>query len=112
MLSKPSGVSAAMRIDLEQFLAYTMILGTAGAIGAAVYTTTMADDETAAVIDQPAADLEIEDAEPEPVTASNEPVIPPVPPAPASPPPIEPDPDFHAEPDPAKVPAPTFEGMW
>lgn len=58
-----------MRLDLEQFLAMTMALGTAGAIGVAVYSTHDAQAEVpaaAATEEVAQEDEEFPEAEPDP----------------------------------------------
>lgn len=96
-----------MRIDLEQFLALTVALGTAGAVGAAVYIT-KADAET-----QPSAQVEptpapYPEAEPDPATPPAEP---------AAEPAVSGDGEIVdtvlvSEEDLTDVPAPYAEGAW
>jgi hypothetical protein len=101
-----------MRIDIEQFLAATMFLGAAGAVGVAVYSTqtgaldgvvdrVLGDDDAS---DPDAVALEIEDD----VTVARAPVavVPSVPRGPEEPPPIIPDPEPSAD----QVPPPHGEG--
>jgi hypothetical protein len=98
-----------MRIDLEQFLALTMMLGTAGAIGAVVYVGSQDLDPEAAVseplLDEPQS--ETADASPEPAAAPDAPVVP----ASDDPPPLpaQPDADFLADPALDGISAPHFE---
>ena len=103
-----------MRIDLEQFLAITMMLGTAGAIGVAVYASG-GDDGSAEIVDEPAGEEAAAEvaATPAPPPAP-EPASPPVvQPEPEGPPPLpaEPDADFLKDPALDGVPAPHVEGF-
>ena len=98
-----------MRIDLEQFLAATVFLGTAGALGVAVYSSQSGDLDT--VVDRVLGDENEEGLEvdlDDEVTVARGPVavVPSVPPGPAQPPPIIPEPDPSAD----QVPPPHGEG--
>ncbi len=96
-----------MRIDLEQFMALTVALGTVGAVGTAVYMTRADAQEAAATqaAEEAAPDEEEElpeappDPEPEP-----EPV--------AEPTPEVVDTVLPADEDLSNVPAPYSEGAW
>lgn len=81
-----------MRFDLEQFLALTMALGTAGAVGVAAYTNYEARAEAAQSDEAEHAPAEAEEEFPE---AEPEPERPPAPPPAAAPTP-EPMPAFDA----------------
>lgn len=99
-----------MRIDLEQFLALTMMLGTAGAIGAVVYVSS-GDSEPEAAATEPVAEepaTETAQASPPPTTRP-EPVVP----APVEPPPLpaEPDADFLKDPALDGISAPHVESF-
>lgn len=81
-----------MRLDLEQFLAMTVALGTAGAIGVAVYSTHDAKAEVpAAAPVEEAAEEEFPEAEPDPPRPAPTPT-----PAPAAAPTPAPMPAFDA----------------
>lgn len=102
-----------MRIDLEQFLAVTMMLGTAGAIGVAVYA--QGDDAEAP---QEVVEQETDDDVDAQVAATPAPPPPPEPapavePTPEGPPPLpeEPDADFLKDPALDGIPAPHIEGF-
>ncbi len=92
-----------MRIDMEQFLALTVALGAAGAIGVGVYSARSGDETPPA--SSPAEEVE---AEPEADVPPPQPVLVPVPvPTVAEVPPSEP---VEAEPDEgADVPGPDVE---
>jgi hypothetical protein len=101
-----------MRIDLEQFLAVTMMLGTAGAIGFVVISRDDGDPpanvEDAVDVDEPDTDVT---ASPSPVpTPAAAPIVEPVP---EGPPPLpeEPDADFLMDPELDGMPAPHVEGF-
>ena len=107
-----------MRIDLEQFLALTVALGTVGAVGTALYVEHRDREAQAAelALDEDEADEadaeepeEVEPAKPAPVVA----------PTPAPAPEVEPltdqaplDSVVEAEEDLDEVPAPYVEGWW
>jgi hypothetical protein len=98
-----------MRIDLEQFLAATMVLGTVGALGVAVYSAqpgtfdALVSGASEVVDDEDPPELEVEDTAPAPAPVA---IVPSVPKGPDAPPPIIPDP----EPDPSDIPPPHGEG--
>lgn len=101
-----------MRIQLEQFLAATMFMGTAGAIGVAVYTSNSGGLDAA--VDrlrgsEEPMDLEVEDEDAE-VAVNEKPVavVPSVPRGPTPAPPIIPDPEPELSAD--NVPPPFSEG--
>lgn len=102
-----------MRIDIEQFLALTMAMGTAGAIGLAIYTA-HTDTSAAELVspDDHEAVAEEMVAKPAPVEAAT-----PVAPAPAAAPKPVAAPAPAAAMPPAdedldRVPAPQDEGWW
>lgn len=100
-----------MRIDMEQFLAVAMALGTAGAIGVAVYSQRGDDEPVAADSDTQDEDVEQEIAASPPPPAPAPPAV--VPTEPAAPPPLpeEPDEDFLKDPAIDGMPAPHVEGF-
>ncbi|MEX1368645.1 MAG: hypothetical protein AB1Z98_36290 [Nannocystaceae bacterium] len=98
-----------MRINVEQFLALTMALGTAGAVGVAVYSNHEARAEAEAEpAAEPAESVEAEEpfpeAPPDPPPAAT--------PAPAMGPSPAPMPSFDAEPEQLDAaPGPQVESM-
>lgn len=101
-----------MRIDLEQFLAVTMMLGTAGAIGFVVLSRDDGDSPASVDevmdVEEPEADVAVEPS-PAP-TPAPAPIVEPVP---EGPPPLpeEPDADFLMDPELDGMPAPHVEGF-
>ncbi len=98
-----------MRFDLEQFLALTVALGTAGAVGVAVYTNMEARAEAAesAPVTAP-DDIEVDDTDDWPSADLTPPVVAPTPPAPPSPMPA-----LDAAPEALEAaPGPQVEGAW
>jgi hypothetical protein len=109
--SKPEATrSTTMRFNLEQFLALTLALGTAGAIGAAVYTSRSGSDDDA---DQADPDERAKD-EPFP-EADDDPAPTPAPkaaPVATPPPPVKPMPALDSPPEVLDdVPGPEVESM-
>lgn len=101
-----------MRIDLEQFLAVTMMLGTAGAIGFVVLSRD--DGDPPASVDEAVeVDEPDEGAEVSPSPAPTPAPAPIVEPVPEGPPPLpeEPDADFLMDPALDGMPAPHVEGF-
>ena len=102
-------VSTTMRIELEQFLAATMALGTVGAIGVAVYAA-----RGGAIVPSAPEDLVLDVAEDEPDAVDwDRPAIPEEKRAPVEPPIVpDPEPEPGASADADSIPGPTHEGMW
>lgn len=99
-----------MRFDLEQFLALTMALGTAGALGVAVYTSHTTPAEA-----HPSEGVEAVEDEPFPEAEDDPPAPAPVAPAPATTPtpaPVAPMPALDAAPEELEAaPGPQVESM-
>ena len=103
-----------MRIDLEQFLALTVALGTAGAVGVAVYASQARMDQIAAEAPASIEDVEREaEPEPEPTAA---PIVVPTLPAEPSEPPLPPgteeDESVTGDGGGGAAPGPDTEGAW
>ena len=96
-----------MRIDLEQFLALTVAIGSIGAVGAALYTAQPDIPAVSSAVDTFTDELELDvEADPPPILT----VPVPTPAQPDSPPAIDEAPLPAAEPTSEYIPGPDVEG--